>query len=73
MIKGSLNPYEDMVNDMINDTEINIVKIAGKHFHKNYTMPIKVEKLPGRNELCPCGSGKKYKFCCLKNVNNVEI
>jgi uncharacterized protein len=21
---------------------------------------------PGRNELCPCGSGKKYKACCLK-------
>lgn len=20
---------------------------------------------PGRNELCPCGSGKKYKHCCL--------
>ena len=20
----------------------------------------------GRNELCPCGSGKKYKFCCGK-------
>jgi uncharacterized protein YecA (UPF0149 family) len=19
----------------------------------------------GRNWLCPCGSGKKYKFCCL--------
>ena len=19
----------------------------------------------GRNDLCPCGSGKKYKFCCL--------
>ena len=19
----------------------------------------------GRNELCPCGSGKKYKNCCL--------
>ena len=19
---------------------------------------------PGRNELCPCGSGKKYKKCC---------
>lgn len=24
----------------------------------------------GRNELCPCGSGKKYKKCCL-NSNNV--
>ncbi|MCC6874913.1 MAG: SEC-C domain-containing protein, partial [Sandaracinaceae bacterium] len=19
----------------------------------------------GRNDLCPCGSGKKYKKCCL--------
>lgn len=22
----------------------------------------------GRNELCPCGSGKKYKNCCGKNA-----
>jgi len=20
----------------------------------------------GRNDLCPCGSGKKYKKCCMK-------
>jgi hypothetical protein len=20
---------------------------------------------PGRNDMCPCGSGKKYKHCCL--------
>ncbi len=20
---------------------------------------------PGRNEPCPCGSGKKYKHCCI--------
>ncbi|WP_414693699.1 SEC-C metal-binding domain-containing protein [Paenibacillus sp.] len=20
---------------------------------------------PGRNDLCPCGSGKKYKKCCI--------
>ena len=23
------------------------------------------EKKPGRNEKCPCGSGKKYKKCCI--------
>lgn len=23
------------------------------------------ELKPGRNETCPCGSGKKYKACCL--------
>lgn len=22
--------------------------------------------MPGRNDPCPCGSGKKYKHCCLK-------
>ena len=27
---------------------------------------IHVEKKPGRNDPCPCGSGKKYKFCCGK-------
>jgi len=27
----------------------------------------------GRNEMCPCGSGKKYKKCCLLKENNNEI
>ena len=26
-------------------------------------MPAQVHRI-GRNELCPCGSGRKYKFCC---------
>ena len=26
--------------------------------------PVSVEKEPGRNDPCPCGSGKKYKKCC---------
>ena len=30
-------------------------------------MPIRVEKKPGRNDPCPCGSGKKYKNCCGRN------
>ena len=27
------------------------------------TEPIRVEKKVGRNDLCPCGSGKKFKNC----------
>jgi hypothetical protein len=23
----------------------------------------------GRNDPCPCGSGKKYKLCCLSNTS----
>jgi uncharacterized protein YecA (UPF0149 family) len=26
--------------------------------------PIKADQEPGRNDPCPCGSGKKYKKCC---------
>ena len=29
--------------------------------------PVKADKTVGRNEPCPCGSGKKYKNCCGKN------
>jgi len=25
--------------------------------------PVRAEQKIGRNELCPCGSGKKYKHC----------
>jgi uncharacterized protein YecA (UPF0149 family) len=26
--------------------------------------PLKSAEEPGRNDPCPCGSGKKYKHCC---------
>ncbi len=30
---------------------------------------VRVEKKPGRNDPCPCGSGKKYKNCCGRVIN----
>ena len=32
----------------------------------NPQKPIIAEKKVGRNDPCPCGSGKKYKKCCEK-------
>jgi hypothetical protein len=28
--------------------------------------PAPTDARPGRNELCRCGSGRKYKHCCLE-------
>lgn len=28
---------------------------------------------PGRNDPCPCGSGKKYKHCCLEKDRAAEL
>ena len=30
--------------------------------------PVRAEEKIGRNDPCPCGSGKKYKKCCGKNL-----
>ena len=33
---------------------------------KNHTPIVNTDPKVGRNEMCPCGSGKKYKNCCGK-------
>ena len=35
---------------------------------KEKPQPVHVEKKVGRNDPCPCGSGKKYKNCHGRNV-----
>ena len=27
---------------------------------------VRIKRKVGRDDLCPCDSGKKYKMCCLK-------
>ena len=34
------------------------------HGH-HHQMPVRKVARPGRNEPCHCGSGRKYKKCCL--------
>ncbi|HIJ86407.1 MAG TPA: preprotein translocase subunit SecA [Desulfuromonadales bacterium] len=36
---------------------------GGEEHHQE---PAKSQKVAGRNDACPCGSGKKYKKCCGK-------
>ena len=40
----------------------------GRMWMKMHTPWVRRHRKVGRNELCPCGSGKKYKNCeCYKN------
>ena len=41
------------------------MKEIAKEYKKSKTV-VKGKKI-GRNEPCPCGSGKKYKHCCVRN------
>ena len=35
--------------------------------HPRHAAAIRTRQSVGRNDRCPCGSGKKYKKCCLNN------
>ena len=41
-----------------------VFNLGGGEEHANE--PAKSQKAAGRNDACPCGSGKKYKKCCGK-------
>lgn len=53
----------------LEDTAINLVdgNISEKEGGMNKTVVNEEPKI-GRNDPCPCGSGKKYKNCCGKNA-----
>ena len=52
-------------------------KEAMDNFHSLFkSKPYTRLKLPNRNDPCTCGSGKKYKNCCMeidiKLINNYD-
>jgi preprotein translocase subunit SecA len=80
-ISEGFEMFEDMLAKIEEQTSIYLLKAevrqnletkevakVSTNEDKNKTIkrqPKKVNKV-GRNESCPCGSGKKYKHCCGK-------
>jgi len=63
-VRSYCHAYNDMRNKTGSDApllEIPAIAQTGKRL----TQPYIREKKIGRNEPCPCGSGKKYKKCCI--------
>ena len=55
-------PKENIFNNLKFQTKEDIFK---ENSPKKDKVPVHNEKI-GRNDPCPCGSGKKYKKCCGK-------
>lgn len=47
----------------LKEERTDLLSQAGRTSQPQVTAPVRVEKKVGRNDLCPCGSGKKYKNC----------
>ncbi|MBR3593041.1 MAG: preprotein translocase subunit SecA [Clostridia bacterium] len=51
------------------DEEIKREKVAEENASPAASRTVKGKGVVGKNALCPCGSGKKYKRCCGKDVD----
>jgi len=59
---GGSAPVEDKKSQQGSD----IVSEAAEELSKEKPKPKRTGPKVGRNDQCPCGSGKKYKHCCGK-------
>ena len=74
--REGLEMFEEMIESIQTDTIFMLLKMElrkepvrqakpvdlSANINDKKTVTVKGE--PGRNDLCPCGSGKKYKACC---------
>ena len=56
---------QDGTNEMEDNTA---AEAASRDTRQQVTQPIVKEKMPNRNDPCPCGSGKKFKNCHGKGL-----
>ena len=64
---ANLKKATDMIRKVIAARQAEAQNVSS---NSGKSQPVKVDKSQkvGRNDPCPCGSGKKYKNCCGKNV-----
>ena len=56
------------INDAMMDNAIsNIDPTKSINIPRKQRQVIRVDNKVNRNDLCPCGSGKKFKKCCMGN------
>ncbi|MDR3239699.1 MAG: DnaJ domain-containing protein [Clostridiales bacterium] len=59
------HPDEDLSDELVNE----LYEEDWDDDDDGEQMPYRrTERKVGRNEMCPCGSGKKYKHCCGQNA-----
>jgi preprotein translocase subunit SecA len=59
LVHDQLSGYDDLARDMADQQ-------AAAEAQKIQTI-VRNQPKVGRNDPCPCGSGKKYKKCCGRN------
>jgi preprotein translocase subunit SecA len=68
------NPMDkEITEDEIKDGHIERTAKFQQIWHQSHTPWMRINQKISRNAPCPCGSGKKYKNCCLLRDEGREI
>lgn len=57
---------KESMETAIQNNQMKQLEELAQAWKKAHTQKVREHKKIGRNDPCPCGSGKKYKNCCLK-------
>jgi preprotein translocase subunit SecA len=57
--------YDEITTTWAGYTEDEEYQTPFDEYNAPLIAPVRTEPKIGRNDPCPCGSGKKYKKCCL--------
>ena len=67
-VKKEYNAY----TEQLEKRRAEIAKIQ-EEIQKNKTVVKTAEQKTGKNEICHCGSGKKFKKCCINKKDDIAI
>ena len=70
VMKSVIDEKEEIERE---EVAVNTKAVSGQEQGESVSKkkPVRRGEKVGRNDPCPCGSGKKYKNCCLKNEKSV--
>lgn len=63
---NDLQEKNEAMQVAVNEKQLAMLQELSKRYKEAHSVKVREHSKIGRNELCPCGSGKKYKNCCLK-------
>ena len=58
---------KESMETAIQNNQMKQLEELAQAWKKAHTQKVREYKKIGRNDPCPCKSGKKYKNCCLKS------
>ena len=73
MIMDAINNTPDMAdkNDAmqaaIDNAQMKKLQVLAQRYKDAHTQKVREYPKIGRNDPCPCGSGKKFKNCCMNS------